>query len=125
MPLRLSILIVLATLCVGMSAHAAPRISSSKMGDFARVSFGWDTPTTMKFSTSGNVVTLSFNKVLQIVEQVEMRIDRLVGLLGGDIGNQMTETLATGKERMDESLMAGPQMSGDGVSQADVDKLFP
>lgn len=62
MPLRLSILIVLATLCVGMSAHAAPRVSSSKMGDFARVSFGWDAPTTMKFSTSGNVVTLSFNK---------------------------------------------------------------
>lgn len=64
-------------------------------------------------------------KVLQIVDQVEMRIDRLVGLLGGDIGNEVTETLATGTERADESLMAGPQMKGDGVSQADVDKLFP
>lgn len=64
-------------------------------------------------------------KVLQIIEQVEMRIDRLVGLLGGEIGESTTETLATGKERTDESLMAGPQMGGAGVSQADVDKLFP
>lgn len=64
-------------------------------------------------------------KVLQIIDQVEMRIDRLVGLLGGDVATNETQTLATGKERADESLMAGPQMSGQGVSQADVDKLFP
>lgn len=64
-------------------------------------------------------------KVLQIIEQVEMRIDRLVELLGGDVATNTTETLATGTERPDESLMAGPQMSGQGVSQADVDKLFP
>ncbi len=64
-------------------------------------------------------------KVLQIVDQVEMRIDRLVSLLGGDFVTSQAATLATGTERADEHLMAGPQMKGGGVSQADVDKLFP
>jgi chemotaxis protein CheZ len=63
-------------------------------------------------------------KVLQIIEQVEMRIDNLVALLGGDIDASAVETLKTGKERADEHLMAGPQLKGEGVSQADVDKLF-
>lgn len=64
MPLRLSILMVLATLCLGISAHAAPKVSSTKMGDFARISFAWDSPTSMKFSTNNSVVTLSFGKAV-------------------------------------------------------------
>jgi len=63
-------------------------------------------------------------KILQIEEQVEMRVDRLVELFGGKIEDTGATTLATGRERADESLMAGPQNKGEGVNQADVDKLL-
>lgn len=63
-------------------------------------------------------------KVLQIIDQMEMRIDRLVSLLGGGAISTHAQALATGTERPDEHLMAGPQMAGKGVNQADVDKLF-
>lgn len=63
-------------------------------------------------------------KILQIVEQVEKRVDRLVDLFGGDLETASTSSLTTGRERPDEALMAGPQMAGEGVNQADVDKLL-
>jgi chemotaxis protein CheZ len=64
-------------------------------------------------------------KVLQIVEQLELRIDRIVDLLGGGaIESDELSTINTGKERMDEAHMSGPQKEADAISQEDVDKLF-
>lgn len=96
---------------------ATPPIDGAKVSDHAMA--------ILEACSFQDITGQRIKKVLQIIDQVEMRIDRLVGLLGGNVGTSETETLATGKERADESLMAGPQMSGQGVSQADVDKLFP
>lgn len=64
-------------------------------------------------------------KVLQIVEQLEQRIDRLISILGGDFDTDNVQALSTGKERADEALMSGPQKKEQAISQDDVDKLFP
>lgn len=63
-------------------------------------------------------------KVLAIVEQVEMRVDRLVDLFGGGLNEIQTSALATGRERSDESLLAGPQMAGEGVTQDQIDAML-
>jgi chemotaxis protein CheZ len=64
-------------------------------------------------------------KVKQTLIQIEQRVENLSHLIGGSIpANYVASTLATGKERADEALMAGPQMAGEGMSQEDVDKLL-
>lgn len=65
-------------------------------------------------------------KVLSTLEQVELRINRLVKLFGGELPTVTSVMeLETGKaRRADEDLLNGPQLSGSKPSQEDIDKLF-
>ncbi len=64
-------------------------------------------------------------KVLNTLEQIELRITRLVKLFGGALpDNLMVEDIDTGRRRADEDLLNGPQLSKDKPSQDDIDKLF-
>lgn len=65
-------------------------------------------------------------KVLSTLEQVELRINRLVKLFGGELPTvAAVMELETGKARRpDEDLLNGPQLSGSKPSQDDIDKLF-
>lgn len=65
-------------------------------------------------------------KVLSTLEQVELRINRLVKLFGGELPTLTSVTeVETGRaRRADEDLLNGPQLSGNKPSQDDIDKLF-
>mgnify|MGYP000338337438 CR=1 FL=1 len=64
-------------------------------------------------------------KVMNTLEQIEMRVGRLVKLLGGEMPESIKVTeIDTGKRRADEDLLNGPQMGKDKPSQDDIDKLF-
>jgi len=64
-------------------------------------------------------------KVMSTLEQIEMRVGRLVKLLGGDMPDSVkVAEIDTGKRRADEDLLNGPQMGKDKPSQDDIDKLF-
>jgi chemotaxis protein CheZ len=63
-------------------------------------------------------------KVTSTLEQIEMRVGRLVKLLGGDIPEAIKVTaIDTGERRADEALCNGPQL-GSKPTQDDIDKLF-
>ncbi len=64
-------------------------------------------------------------KVMRTLEEIETRVGNLVKLFGGDLPEGMcVEVIRTGRERPDEHLMEGPQMTGKAKTQAEVDKLF-
>jgi len=64
-------------------------------------------------------------KVMSTLEQIELRVGRLVKLLGGEIPEIIKVTdIDTGHRRPDEDLLNGPQLGKDKPSQDDVDKLF-
>lgn len=65
------------------------------------------------------------NKVLQTIEEVEARVVKLVQLFGGALPEGYEPKEQTDRrERPDEKLMAGPQLSDEMPDQADIDKLF-
>lgn len=65
------------------------------------------------------------NKVMSTLEQIELRVGRLVKMLGGEIGDiGKIDAIETGPRRADEDLLHGPQLSKDKPSQDDIDKLF-
>lgn len=64
-------------------------------------------------------------KVLNTLEQIELRIGRLVKLFGGKLPERLNvEDIDNGHRRPDEDLLSGPQFSGAKPSQDDIDKLF-
>jgi chemotaxis protein CheZ len=63
-------------------------------------------------------------KVLTTLEQIELRVARLVKLFGGALPEGSAKPIETGPKRADEDLCNGPQMSKDKPSQDDIDKLF-
>lgn len=64
-------------------------------------------------------------KVMSTLEQIELRVGRLVKLLGGDIPDSIkVAAIDTGNRRADEDLCNGPQLGKNKPSQDDVDKLF-
>ncbi len=65
------------------------------------------------------------NKVMSTLEQIELRVGRLVKRLGGDMDDVgPIEAIVTKPRRADEDLLNGPQMGKDTQSQEDIDKLF-
>jgi chemotaxis protein CheZ len=66
-------------------------------------------------------------KVVAALKEIEAKVDALVAAFGDEFAGQRAPGDAPdeggGKER-DADLLNGPQLEGDGVSQADVDALF-
>ncbi len=60
------------------------------------------------------------SKVVKTFRNIEEKIDKLVRVLGVNISTVEVEDTREG----DEALMNGPQLSGQGVSQADIDKIM-
>ena len=64
-------------------------------------------------------------KVLNTLEQIELRIGRLVKLFGGTLPDRLNvEDVDTGHRRADEDLLNGPQLANAKPTQDDIDKLF-
>lgn len=64
-------------------------------------------------------------KVLNTLEQIELRISRLVKLFGGTLPDRLNiEDVDNGHRRPDEDLLNGPQLSAAKPTQDDIDKLF-
>lgn len=64
-------------------------------------------------------------KVMNTLEQIELRITRVVKLFGGSLPeNLLVEDVDNGRRRPDEDLMDGPQLGKNKPSQDDVDALF-
>jgi chemotaxis protein CheZ len=64
-------------------------------------------------------------KVLGTLEQIELRVNRLVKLFGGTLPENLAiAPIVTGARRPDEDLCNGPQLSKDKPSQDDIDKFF-
>ncbi len=64
-------------------------------------------------------------KVLNTLEQIELRISHVVKLFGGVLPeNLLVGDVDTGHRRADEDLMSGPQFDKDKTTQEDVDKFF-
>jgi chemotaxis protein CheZ len=63
------------------------------------------------------------NKVVKSITYVEKRVNAVVDMLGKA---QLVEIdVPVGREKtIDEQLVSGPQLEGDGLSQDDVNKLF-
>lgn len=64
-------------------------------------------------------------KVMSTLEQIELRIARLIKLFGGSMPEVLANAVDNGApKRADEDLCNGPQLSKDKPSQEDIDKLF-
>jgi len=64
-------------------------------------------------------------KVMRTLEEIEVRVGKLVKIFGGDLPEGMCiEAIAGRTQRPDEHLMEGPQLKDKAKSQAEVDKLF-
>lgn len=63
-------------------------------------------------------------KVMATLEQIELRLSRLIKLFGGTLPEGVVAPLDTGSRRADEDLMNGPQLSNAKPTQDDIDKLF-
>jgi len=61
------------------------------------------------------------NKVVKTIEFLEEKIERMVDIWGAD---QFEGIEIDDHRDADEKLLEGPQMDGEGVSQADIDALF-
>ncbi len=55
---------VMVMLLGAQALAAPPRLATNNLGDFSRISFAWDAPTPMRFSVSGNTVTLEFDRAV-------------------------------------------------------------
>lgn len=65
------------------------------------------------------------NKVMSTLEQIELRVGRLVKRLGGELDEVgPIEAIETKPRRTDEDLLHGPQMGSEAQTQEDIDKLF-
>ena len=65
------------------------------------------------------------SKVIKALEHVELRVVNLVSLFGGALPEGYTPPQGAAKrERPDEKLMHGPQLTADAPSQDEIDKLF-
>ena len=64
-------------------------------------------------------------KVMRTLEEIEVRVGKLVKIFGGDLPEGMClEAIAGRTQRTDEHLMEGPQFKDKAKSQEEVDKLF-
>lgn len=64
-------------------------------------------------------------KVLTTLEEIEIRVAKMVTLFGGNIPDGMVLSAITGRnQRPDEHLMEGPQLKDKAKSQAEIDKIF-
>lgn len=64
-------------------------------------------------------------KVMATLEQIELRLSRLIKLFGGTLPEGVVVApLVTKTQRADEDLMSGPQLSNSKPTQDDIDKLF-
>lgn len=65
-------------------------------------------------------------KVMRTLAEVEIRVARLVSLFGGTLpeGIHSGASKPTAAARPDEHLMDGPQLTGTGASQEEIDKLM-
>ncbi|MFM2130007.1 MAG: hypothetical protein RL477_1553 [Pseudomonadota bacterium] len=62
------------------------------------------------------------NKVAKSLTYVESRVENLMKLMGAD---QIREIEVVGPQKTkDEALLNGPQLSGQGLVQSEIDKLF-
>jgi hypothetical protein len=62
---------------------------------------------------------------MSTLEQIELRVGRLVKRLGGELDEVgPIEAIETKPRRADEDLLHGPQLGKDTQSQEDIDKLF-
>ncbi len=65
------------------------------------------------------------SKVVETLQFIERRVDRLVGTMGlmeGEV--KLTEEEQAAEDRKKDQILNGPQMEGEGQSQDDIDALF-
>ena len=65
-------------------------------------------------------------KVVDTLEHIESRVGRFAAAIGAeDNDDSATEKEKKRKKRKEEQILNGPAMEGEGVSQNDVDAMFP
>lgn len=111
-----------ATNTIMDNAEAILRLSSAGASSEA---FSEKATAIMEACSFQDITGQRIKKVLKTLTQIELRVGNLIKLFGGEIpaGLQIGE-IETGQRRADESLLNGPQLSGEAPSQADIDKLF-
>jgi chemotaxis protein CheZ len=62
-------------------------------------------------------------KVVKSIAYIEERVGTLIRLIG-KTEIEKTEVVVTKEKNADEKLLQGPQLQGQGLSQADIDALF-
>lgn len=62
-------------------------------------------------------------KVIETLKHVEARVDAMIKCLGGD-ETAFAELVESEEEDKDEIALAGPQIAGESISQADIDSMF-
>lgn len=63
-------------------------------------------------------------KVVKLLQEIENKVSHVMTILGGDQVESTGTAPAKDTREGDEKLLNGPQMSGKGVSQEDIDKLL-
>jgi chemotaxis protein CheZ len=100
-----------------MAGNLTDADASAKLGEYA--------VEILEACSFQDITGQRIKKVLNTLEQIELRIGRLVKLFGGKLPERLNiEDIDNGHRRADEDLLNGPQLSKDKPSQDDVDKLF-
>ncbi|MFM9889381.1 MAG: protein phosphatase CheZ [Rickettsiales bacterium] len=102
---------------MALAGNVSDADTSAKLGEYA--------VNILEACSFQDITGQRIKKVLKTLQQIELRVGNLIKLFGGNMpaGLQIGE-IETTPRRADEDLLNGPQMGGDGVSQADIDKLF-
>jgi chemotaxis protein CheZ len=102
---------------MAIAGGLADKVAGAKLGDEAMA--------ILEACSFQDITGQRIKKVMSTLEQIELRVGRLVKLLGGDIPDSIKVTaIDTGNRRADEDLLNGPQLAKDKPSQDDIDKLF-
>lgn len=114
-----------ATNTIMDKAEAIMKLAGTLTDSKAGAAMGENAVGIMEACSFQDITGQRIKKVMSTLEQIELRVGRLVKLLGGELPESVKiASIDTGNRRPDEDLLNGPQLGKDKPSQADVDKLF-
>ncbi len=117
-----------ATNAIMDKADAIMLLAGSLADTDAGAKFGEHAVGILEACSFQDITGQRINKVMSTLEQIELRVGRLIKMLGGEMPDDSSigsiGIIETGNRRADEDLLNGPQLSQNKPSQDDIDKLF-
>ena len=74
---------------------------------------------------TGSESTVSSTKVVKTLQKIDEQVGHIIETLGGSEASEVQQNNGTTENKDDETLVNGPQMPDEAISQSDIDKILP